>query len=518
MTSPIHRSLARLAPLSAALSAAALLTACIVQPLPPQRYVQPAPQPVPVYDPPPSYVNEDDTVVSAYVEPPLDQPEPIAVAWAPPPMLVEAPPPPPFVEAIWIGGFWTWEGRWIWAAGRWAPPPRPNFYWVQPYYEHRGEVVVFVPGFWCPPERRFIPPPPGRRIAQAIAGPGLRGGRPPIGPQGVFVPPPPGSRHGLIVPAPVGTPPAVVVSAPPLVNSGMRVRGNGDFDGRNGNRGGNVTIDAPPGSTANGQAWQGSVPARANLAAGLAPAGRPAAPRPVNAQPIPSFVPGRAPAALPPAQPIRNDRNDRNDRDDRNDRNDRGNAQNPGRPGQAQAPQGWPQQGQQPQQVQSPQQAQQAPQPGFQGRPGLQQPGLQPPQSSPQAQPLPPQGDPQRGQPGQYPGRGQAQQPQQPQQPQGQVQQPAQGQGQPQPNPQDPRTRGDRGGNQPGAQGNRQPGQPGQPAPSGAQQGGQQPQAQGQPQQAQPAQRRDEKDARERKTTPRERKDDRDKKDGERDR
>ncbi len=501
MTSPIHRPFARLLPLSAALGAAAILAACVVQPLPPPRYSAP-PQPVPVYDPP-AYAPEDDAVVSVYVEPPLAQPEPVAVAWAPPPMLVEAPPPQPYAEAIWIGGFWTWEGRWIWAAGRWAPPPRPHYAWVQPYYEHRGEVVVFVPGFWCPPESHFMPPPPGLRISVAVAGPGLRGGRPPMGPQGVFVPPPPGSRHGIIVPAPVGTPPAVVVSAPPVVNVGMRVRGNVDVNSHNttinDNRVTNitnvtnVTIEAPPGATANGQAYQGSVPARAHLAAALAPAGRPAAPRPVSAQPIPSFEPGRPPAALPPAQPVRSDRFDR------------GNPQNGGRPGQ-QAPQGLPQPVQA-QQVQANQQP-----PAFQGHPGMLPPGQSAPGQQPNAQALPPQ----RVQPGQAPGQAQPPVPGQPQQP-GQQ---AQG------NPQDPRH-----GNQGGVQGNRPPGQPGQ-AQAGAQQG--QAQAQGaqqgqQAQQPQAGQRRDGKEAKDGKEgkegkdghdrkAQRERKEDREKKDGERDR
>src|SRR5439155_1563899 len=76
-------------------------------------------------------------VVSVYVEPPISQPPPIAVAWAPPPMLVEAPPPMPFDGAVWIGGYWVWEGNWVWAAGRWTPPPQPNYLWVHPYYEHR---------------------------------------------------------------------------------------------------------------------------------------------------------------------------------------------------------------------------------------------------------------------------------------------------------------------------------------------------------------------------------------------
>src|SRR6185437_7471555 len=161
-------------------------------------YQQPAPtypQPAPAYD---QSQDQDEPVVSVYVDPPLEQPEPIAVQWAPPPMLVEVPPMQPYPDAVWTGGYWAWEGRWVWAAGRWAPPPRPYYVWTQPYYEHRGDVVVFVPGFWCAPQRHFVPPPPGLSISVAVAAPGLHMyGRAPIGPQGVFVPPPPGSRRGL---------------------------------------------------------------------------------------------------------------------------------------------------------------------------------------------------------------------------------------------------------------------------------------------------------------------------------
>jgi len=313
MRIPTSRALLRLSTLGAALAATAILSACVVE-APAPRYVQvPPPRPAPVYaTPAPQYAPDNDPVVSVYVDPPIDQPEPIAVQWAPPPMLVEVPPPQPYPDAVWTGGYWAWEGRWFWAAGRWAPPPRPSYFWVQPYYEHRADVVIFVPGFWCAPERHFMPPPPGLSISIALAAPGVRFGHPPMGPQGVFVPPPPGSRAGLIVPAPIGTPPAVVMSAPAVVNVGMRIRGNVEVNSRNTTNitnVTNVTIEAPAGATANGQAFQNSVPARAPLAAALAPAGRPVAPRPVSQQAIPSYQSGRAPMALPAGQPLRNDRN-----------------------------------------------------------------------------------------------------------------------------------------------------------------------------------------------------------------
>jgi hypothetical protein len=517
MTTPRTQAVPRMAALAAALGAAALLSACVIEA--PPRYVQapprpapaPAPvyvQPAPVYEQPaqdyaPDYEQEAEPVVSVYVDPPIEQPEPIAVQWAPPPMLVEVPPSQPYPDAVWTGGYWSWEGRWFWAAGRWSPPPRPHYVWVQPYYEHRADVVVFVPGFWCAPERHFVPPPPGLRISVAFAAPGIRRGRPPMGPQGVFVPPPPGSRHGIIVPAPVGTPPAVVVSAPPVVNVGMRVRGNVDAGGSRNVA--NVTVEAPAAATANGQAFHNSVPARAHLAAELAPVGRPAAPQPVSQQAIPAYQAGRAPIPLPAGQPLRNERNERNDRF---------NGQNgahygtPPQPGVQPAPQG---QAQQPQ-----------PQPRFgQGRPEFDQPPRTPAPINGQPQPQPQgQGQQPAWQHAQQPAGQQGQQPawQQGQPRQGYVQ-PSQGQAQGQPqqlapqpgqqpqgNPQDQRRRG---GNPQGQPPFAQPGaQPVQPA------------VQGQP--APQAKGKDAKETRdvreERKKTEHERPDDRDKKNGERDR
>jgi hypothetical protein len=514
----------RLAVLAAALGAAALLSACVVEA--PPRYVRPAPvyqqpatvyqQPAPVYEQPepvyeqpapdyaPDYAPDSDPVVSVYVDPPIDQPEPIAVQWAPPPMLVEVPPPQPYPDAVWTGGYWSWEGRWFWAAGRWSPPPRPHYVWVQPYYEHRADVVVFVPGFWCAPERHFVPPAPGLHISVALAGPGIRAGRRPMGPQGVFVPPPPGSRAGIIVPAPLGTPPAVVVSAPPVVNVGMRVRGNVDVNDRNIRNVSNVTVEAPAAATANGQSFHNSVPARAHLAAELAAAGRPAAPRPVSQQAIPTYQPGRAPVALPAGQPLRNERNERNDR-----------WQNGARAGSPPQPATQ----QQPMQAPAPQSRAQPPAPRFgQGRPEFDQPPRTPApvngQPQPQGQAQAPQGQGQQpawqrgqqhGQPSawqQRAGIGQPPQGQAPVQPQQWTPQ----SGQPAPvNPQDQRRRG----------GNPQGQAPAaQPAPQAAAPAQQPPQARGREgKESQDANERDD-----RKKTPHERPEDREKRNGERER
>jgi hypothetical protein len=294
------------------------------QPAPPEAYEQ-APQP------------EPQAVVSVYVEPPISQPPPIAVPWAPPPMLVEAPTPMPYAGAVWIGGYWVWEGNWVWAAGRWAAPPQPSYVWVHPYYENRNGAVIFVTGHWGAPGVAFVPPPPGLRISLAVVAAGAVRGPAPIGPQGVFVPAPPGSRIGLIVPAPIGTPPAVVTGAPPVVNVGMRIQNNvGNSTTINNTHITNitnVTIVAPPGATAGGRPYQSAVPAQAHLAAALPPVVRMPAPVPASTRPITSFVPGRPAQALPPAQmvhpvafnPAPQGGNPMRGRDeDRGDRGDRG--------------------------------------------------------------------------------------------------------------------------------------------------------------------------------------------------
>ncbi|WP_295957066.1 YXWGXW repeat-containing protein [Rhodoferax sp.] len=285
--------------------AALCVSGCIVAPPPPPpvHIVQRAPA---VYVAPMQYAVAAP-VVSVFVEPPLVQPAPILVPWAPPPMLVEAPPPMPFNEAVWVGGYWVWEGNWVWAAGHWAPVPQPGYHWVNPYYEHRNDAVVFITGHWNAPGQVFVAPAIGISLGLMAVAIGVLHGPPPMGPQGVFVPPPPGSRPGIIIPAPVGTPPAVVVSAPPVVNVGMHIQNNTTV---NNNRTTNitnitnVTIVAPAGATASGRAFESAVPAQAHLAAALPPVVHMQAPVPVSNKPIPSFTPTRAPVALPPPQTV----------------------------------------------------------------------------------------------------------------------------------------------------------------------------------------------------------------------
>jgi hypothetical protein len=266
----------------------------------------------------PGWFYDRGDVVSMYIDAPEYQPEPVAIAWAPPPMLVEDVPPPPDPDAVWTGGYWTWQGDWVWCAGRWVDPPRREFVWVQPYYEHREDRVIFIPGFWSTPEAEFFVPAMDRHIAWAYVNEGVVIGPPPEGPFGIFVPPPPGSRPGLIIPAPIGTPPAVVISAPPVMAVGMRISGTVALDAHrsiNDNRVAsvpvaslrrvaNVTVQAPAAATANGRAFQAQVPHQANLAAALHPQVVARAPQPVSRTAVAAYVPGRTVAALPPPQKV----------------------------------------------------------------------------------------------------------------------------------------------------------------------------------------------------------------------
>lgn len=202
------------------------LTGCVVYQVPPSASAPPPPEPPPQAEAPPPEDPEQAPAVSVYVEPPVVEPAPIAVGWAPPPMLVEVPPPAPFFGAAWVGGYWVWQGNWVWAHGHWMGPPRADYVWVHPYYEHRGETVIFIDGHWSAPGVVFVPPPRNLRLVVETPAVGVIAGPRPIGPEGCFVPAPPGSRHGIIVPAPVGTAPAVVTSAPAVVATGMRITNN----------------------------------------------------------------------------------------------------------------------------------------------------------------------------------------------------------------------------------------------------------------------------------------------------
>jgi hypothetical protein len=68
----------------------------------------------------------------------------------------EAPPTPPsevIVTApgpdyVWVPGYYSWQGRWIWIGGSWIVPPHRHAVWVGGHWGYRGRGYVWVGGRW----------------------------------------------------------------------------------------------------------------------------------------------------------------------------------------------------------------------------------------------------------------------------------------------------------------------------------------------------------------------------------
>jgi hypothetical protein len=81
-------------------------------------------------------------------EPPPEPAQPIEVESAPPAPIVEVRPATPFAGAVWLPGYWHWNGnRHVWLAGRWSAP-RAGFRWEPAHWEGHGRWHRFVPGHW----------------------------------------------------------------------------------------------------------------------------------------------------------------------------------------------------------------------------------------------------------------------------------------------------------------------------------------------------------------------------------
>jgi hypothetical protein len=70
------------------------------------------------------------------------------VAEEPPPPIVEVRPAMPFAGAVWIGGYWHWNGyRHAWVGGHWSAA-RPGWSWEPHRWEHTPRGWVHVRGHW----------------------------------------------------------------------------------------------------------------------------------------------------------------------------------------------------------------------------------------------------------------------------------------------------------------------------------------------------------------------------------
>jgi hypothetical protein len=76
----------------------------------------------------------------------------VVVEQLPPP----PPPPPsevayaqPSPDAVWVPGYWFFDGySYVWASGCWQVPPPYHYAYVSPHWAYRGGGYVFVRGYW----------------------------------------------------------------------------------------------------------------------------------------------------------------------------------------------------------------------------------------------------------------------------------------------------------------------------------------------------------------------------------
>jgi hypothetical protein len=73
---------------------------------------------------------------------------------------VESEPPPPQNEVIvyesrpsrdhiWVAGYWSWHGRWVWTSGHWERCPHgPGYHWQAGVWTNRGGRWHWTAGVW----------------------------------------------------------------------------------------------------------------------------------------------------------------------------------------------------------------------------------------------------------------------------------------------------------------------------------------------------------------------------------
>jgi hypothetical protein len=87
------------------------------------------------------YRSPEEAATNVVVEqgPPPPAPAPVAE-------MVTAPPTP---NAVWIPGYWAYNGAsYLWVGGRWEVPPPHSRAYVAPYWAPRGRGYVYIRGYW----------------------------------------------------------------------------------------------------------------------------------------------------------------------------------------------------------------------------------------------------------------------------------------------------------------------------------------------------------------------------------
>lgn len=66
-----------------------------------------------------------------------------------PPTAFEIIPPAPISNAVWIPGYWDFNGSgYAWLPGHWEVPPQNAHNYVAAHWENRGGSTVYVPSYW----------------------------------------------------------------------------------------------------------------------------------------------------------------------------------------------------------------------------------------------------------------------------------------------------------------------------------------------------------------------------------
>jgi uncharacterized protein YcfJ len=86
----------------------------------------------------------------------INTPSTVVASAQPAAPVYDAPPAPPAETVVvapgpgyvWIPGDWVWRGRWVWAGGRWAYPPRHGAIWVGGYWGRGPHGYYRVRGYW----------------------------------------------------------------------------------------------------------------------------------------------------------------------------------------------------------------------------------------------------------------------------------------------------------------------------------------------------------------------------------
>ncbi len=118
--------------------------------VPPPQYGPPPGQPQ--YAPPPGQQGGPPPAEPAPPPEAQGQVQGPVVQQAPPALPAENIPPPPFDGAVWVDGYWSWNGgTYVWIPGRYVSPPQPGVYWYPGGWVMQGGGYIWVGGRWAAP-------------------------------------------------------------------------------------------------------------------------------------------------------------------------------------------------------------------------------------------------------------------------------------------------------------------------------------------------------------------------------